>query len=522
MFHRYAHQANTHVQPGMTMSEFGSHIDRTQTWWANAGAAWFTYIARGQYLLRQGVPVSDLLVFVGDGAPSEAVNRNAFSPSIPDEINYDCVNADALINRFRVENGNLVLPEGTTYRALALHNTKTMALTTLRRLADLAKQGVVIIGKKPLLPAGYLVSNARKDEFDALVNSIWARPTTYAAFDWKTTFDSQKIAPDLVISGGKGINYIHRKTSREAIYFFYNPDSVARTLDCSFAIDGKLPELWNPMTGDVQRCAQFLSRAGRTRLPVHLAAEASVFVVFRSPSTGVDAVVSPSEKMAQPLRFSLTADNKTVIEVAENGTYPIQFQSGKQETITVSDLPNPIGLTNPWSVQFDKTPDFDGTVTFATLTNWTTNSLDAVKYYAGTATYTTTFALPARSKKPHLRYTLDLGNVAIAAKIRLNGTDLGVLWKAPFMVDITDALTEGSNTLTVAVTNNWTNRLIGDERFPDASGYSVNNKSMPAWYTSQRKTARQPAQHLYDHALLQSNGCPVTVGPVGAGPDCRL
>ena len=78
-------------------------------------------------------------------------------------------------------------------------------------------------------------------------------------------------------------------------------------------------------------------------------------------------------------------------------------------------------------------------------------------------------------------------NVAIAAEIRLNGTSLGVLWKAPFVVDITDALTEGSNTLTVAVTNNWTNRLVGDERFPDASGYSVNNKSMPAWYVTNAK-----------------------------------
>ena len=163
------------------------------------------------------------------------------------------------------------------------------------------------------------------------------------------------------------------------------------------------------MTGDVQRCAQFSNESGRTQLPVYLAAEASVFVVFRSPSTGIDAIVSSPGNTAQAIRFRLNDAGKPVAEVAQNGAYTLTFQSGKKEIITVDDLPKPIKLTNPWSVQFDKTADFDGNVTFATLTDWTANSLDVVKYYAGTATYTTTFALPVGAKKPDVRYTLDLG-----------------------------------------------------------------------------------------------------------------
>jgi hypothetical protein len=54
MFHRFAHQANTHVKPGMTMNRWGFHFDRTQTWWENAGADWFKYMARGQYHLAAG------------------------------------------------------------------------------------------------------------------------------------------------------------------------------------------------------------------------------------------------------------------------------------------------------------------------------------------------------------------------------------------------------------------------------------------------------------------------------------
>jgi len=90
MFHRFVHQSNPHVEPGLTMGQWGSHIDRTQTWWMNAGKAWFEYLARGQYLLRQGYPVADVLIFMGDGPHKSALLRRRISPKIPTGINYDC------------------------------------------------------------------------------------------------------------------------------------------------------------------------------------------------------------------------------------------------------------------------------------------------------------------------------------------------------------------------------------------------------------------------------------------------
>jgi hypothetical protein len=46
----------------------------------------------------------------------------------------------------------------------------------------------------------------------------------------------------------------------------------------------------------------------------------------------------------------------------------------------------------------------------------------------------------------------------------------GVLWLSPFRVDITDALVSGENKLEISITNQWTNRLIGDEQFPATDG----------------------------------------------------
>ncbi|MGB3150762.1 MAG: glycosyl hydrolase, partial [Maribacter sp.] len=144
MFHRFVHQANTHVEPGMTMGQWGSHIDRTQTWWMNAGKAWFEYIARGSYLLRQGYPVADVLVFVGDNSHNGNILRKRLSPKIPTGINFDCTNADVLHNRITLINKQIVLPEGNAYSYLIIKNIDNIRLSTLRRIKDITDSGVIV------------------------------------------------------------------------------------------------------------------------------------------------------------------------------------------------------------------------------------------------------------------------------------------------------------------------------------------------------------------------------------------
>ena len=87
-----------------------------------------------------------------------------------------------------------------------------------------------------------------------------------------------------------------------------------------------------------------------------------------------------------------------------------------------------------------------------------------MKHFSGTATYTTTFTLP--TMQPKDRLFLDLGGVANLADVTVNGKNLGVLWKPPFAVEVTDAVQPGKNTLAIAVTNTWRNRLIGDAALP--------------------------------------------------------
>ena len=67
VYHTFAHKPQGR-RPGMTMGPYGVHWDRGQTWWPMIGA-YHRYIARCQFLLRQGRSVADICYLVPEGAP---------------------------------------------------------------------------------------------------------------------------------------------------------------------------------------------------------------------------------------------------------------------------------------------------------------------------------------------------------------------------------------------------------------------------------------------------------------------
>lgn len=469
MFHRFVHQSNTHVVPGMTMNRWGFHFDRTQTWWENAGADWFKYMARGQYMLRQGVPVSDLLIFIGDGSPNSVYLRNDFEPEIPAGTNFDCVNADVLINRISTENGKMVLPEGSEYKILVLKNCETLTLETLIRIYEISKSGVPIVGEKPITLAAY--KNAEEDAktFTLLTNEIWGNPKTYSEFAWNKIMDKEEISVDFDISEKENFPFIHRRIKNEDIYFFFNPDSLAQQFECTFRVNGKIPELWNPMTGKTIKTAQFIHENGHTKVWVNLEAKESVFVVFRESSKGVPTVSETSK--------------------LEKGNYILTPNNELQVLSTLDN--NPLKIDGAWDVKFLKVHDHQGRHIFNRLTDWKENTNEHIKYYSGTAIYRKSFSVDESFLKENQRYILDLGDVKIVAEVKLNGSSVGIDWMPPFELDITNFVKEGENHMEIAVTNQWSNRLIGDERYPKQDGgYRLtgnppaSDSRMPNWYVS--------------------------------------
>jgi len=115
-------------------------------------------------------------------------------------------------------------------------------------------------------------------------------------------------------------------------------------------------------------------------------------------------------------------------------------------------------------VHFDTRWGAPDSIVFQQLDDWTHRPDPSIRYYSGTATYRNTFKLP-RSKSQ--RVYLDLGEVKNLAEVRINGHEAGIVWTAPWRVEIGRFLRAGRNQLEIDVVNLWPNRLIGDGDLPE-------------------------------------------------------
>jgi len=154
-------------------------------------------------------------------------------------------------------------------------------------------------------------------------------------------------------------------------------------------------------------------------------------------------------------------------EVPASGSYAVKFSNGQSRTFEVPPLPPPREISGPWELRFPAQMDLPERVRLDRLISLTEHTNEAIRYFSGTAAYERTFDLPADRLASGQRLLLDLGRVEALAEVNLNGKNLGVLWKPPFLLEVTDAARPGLNRLEVRVTGTWRNRLIGDAKSPD-------------------------------------------------------
>lgn len=157
-------------------------------------------------------------------------------------------------------------------------------------------------------------------------------------------------------------------------------------------------------------------------------------------------------------------DGRLQLEVSKPGHYEVKTGSGKKARLDVLTVPQPLELTGPWDLRFP--PDWGAPrhITLDKLISWSQHPEMGVKHFSGTATYSKAFQSPNGTIGDNHRIHLDLGRVQVIASAKLNGKNLGILWKPPFRVDVTEAIKAGDNELEVQVVNLWPNRLIGDEQ----------------------------------------------------------
>lgn len=501
VFHRYVHQPDDRF-PGMSLGQFGLNFDRTLTWWEQ-GRSWVDYLTRCQHMLRQGNFVADVCYYYGEDVPNSAWYsvpgvmdpRQKMLPVLPKGYDYDVCDRTTF-DTMRVEDGFVVLPGGMRYRYLVLPGSARFTPAALKQVRELVMAGATVIGPKPSRsPSMHGYPNADK-EIALLAADLWPQAAgagerkvgkgrVIAGKSFETIFKEDAFAADFTEnSKDSDIRYIHRKTREGDLYFVSFQKEPAEELVLGFRVTGKIPEIWDPATGTMSDVLMYHDDGKSTSVSMRMANHDAKFIVFRKPSKG-SVAVTELRKDGKPVRslagaiaslpepspeLSGSSKSNPMLVAWESGSYDVIFQSGLRKQLTTQGLPTPEIVPAKWWVSFQKDRGApDQAVLFNRLESWTSRPEEGIRHFSGTATYAQGVNVSRQRLRPGRSVYLDLGDVRHLAEVFVNDKPLGVLWKPPYRVDITAAVTPGANKIEVRVTNVWKNRLVGDQKLPVAS-----------------------------------------------------
>lgn len=494
----------------------GTHLNPNVTWWKQS-KDFISYLDRSMFMLQQGLFVADVLFYYGDDVPNFVFLKEEL-PELKMGYEWDKCSKDVILNRVSFDGKNIVLPDGMSYRVLMIPDEKAIDLNVLRKLEQLVKAGMTLIGQKPKDATGLTGFPKSDQELKEITSRMWGDISDTAIVEnqygkgrvvWGENINQVladlKVQPDFEFKGTHpeaALDYIHRTSNDQEVYLVCNrysqlkyndfeyrylpglPDRWEQT-ECSFRVSGKVPEVWNAITGETEEILIYREENGRTIIPLLFEPEGSKFIVFRTAKQKphVVEILKDGNPVFPGFGFETKTHSyidlsrigeKVVAEIQEPGTYRVTWSDGRKDQFKSKSGNEQIELSGEWNIQFD--PKWGGPEKVKTeqLKSWTDFDDPGIRYYSGTATYSKTFNLKDQDLKEH-KLILDLGNVKEMASVKINGRQLQVLWCAPFCFDISSFVKTGNNELEVEVVNMWPNRLIGDSKLPESQRLTKTN-----------------------------------------------
>ena len=485
----------------------GTHLNPNVTWWKQS-KDFISYLDRNMFMLQQGLFVADVLYYYGDDVPNFVFLKEDM-PELNFGYDWDKCSKDVILNRVSVNDGKIILPDGMTYRVMMLPQEKAIDLNVLRKLEQLVKAGMTLIGSRPSEVSGLTNFQRGDKELNEIADRLWGKTDgqtitennygkgrVISGKDVNQVLSDMKVTPDFQFKGTHtktALDYIHRTTSDQEIYFISNRFSQMKyndfeyrylttlpdrweQVECSFRVNGKVPELWDPITGETKEIVVYREENGRTIVPLLFEPEGSKYIVFRNGiqkphvteirknNQSVFPGFSLEVKKNQYVNFRRNNTNVTA-EILEPGVYSIVWSDGRTEQLICDKKTEPIWLFGEWDIHFDPNWGAPANVKTNQLKSWTEFDQSGIKYYSGTAAYSMPFQVKAHDLKQN-KLILDLGNVKEMASVKINDHPMQVIWSAPFQFDISPYVKAGANELKVEVVNMWVNRLIGDGKLP--------------------------------------------------------
>lgn len=501
MFHTYAHQPNIYSKPGMTMGPFGTHLNRNQTWWEQS-KSYMDYLRRCQFMLQQGRFVSNSSPWIPTGEDVDPTQKkddfSFFSLENNSIINYIHRKVDNMDYYFVANNKRssekilaffdikdkqpeIWYPE--TGKLLPIFNYKIENGKTIIPLnLNSAESIFVVFEGKPTQ------SSVWNDNDD--LRNIKVEPQSFD--DIQSSFTvSVWLRPDVPAVGGRG--YVLYPQNGETLYgknhaaiglsvgqngiklFEQVKDRSEQVLFAETKIEGwsLVNIVYNDGKPAIYLNGRKIKEGVKSKYTVHpnnveLAQKEAMITIFQG------------EYRSPEIQANSLSD-ANISDIYKKGIKDAASYYIENKKISIDNI---INFNNGWQIVLSGKSDSKKEFSTKSLKSLHLYTDKDIKYFSGTANYTSHINITKEQLAQDKRLILDLGNVAFFAEVFINGVQIPTLWKAPYISDITQLVKEGKNEIKINVTNLWTNRLVGDELLPEENKYDKwgEIEKLPDWY----------------------------------------
>ena len=122
-------------------------LNRINTQWPFSNGFW-DYQARNSFIMRQGKPVVDILVYAGDEAPMKLLAHRL--PFIPEGYDFDVCSTDALHSQLSLKDKQLVSHGNVCYQILAIEKTAVVRQETEKLINEWKSKGLAVYDNRTM------------------------------------------------------------------------------------------------------------------------------------------------------------------------------------------------------------------------------------------------------------------------------------------------------------------------------------------------------------------------------------
>ena len=392
------------------------------------------FIARNQYILRQGTAKVDAAVYhhsyyetIDFWGPdkifmTESLEQNGYS--------YDFLDPAALdLDNMTVTDG-ILDAEGAGYQVLIFDNETALPYETVKKLNTFAENGlkIVFIGETAEDTA-FLNDEEITDEMDKLL----ANENVIRIDNIDAVADALKDAGIIPAASydNETLLAAHRQDGDDNYYFLYNYGNANNYRDVQTAapVETKVtlsgtgtPYLLDAWTGEITVIKDYTASEDSVTVNVYLAANDSVIIVLTD-----DILAEPAEE-----------------KEAMSGTVTVSDFSLSIESWTMGETV----LDTEKNIVFDEK--------IGSLQTWNEISGELTDV-SGIGTYTTSFEISEEDagKAAYIHF----GQVKDAYGVKINGKDI-IVDQVSGTADITDVLTAGTNEIEITVATSLLNAVL--------------------------------------------------------------